>query len=144
MLQRVVSYGALPHVPHRLFMAALWRNRAGHYIFVLLFLSFFFLSFSFPRLISAVADWMSIIYFDTWGGLSENLKCRSEMCRTRLAGNAGHKNCKKIAVWALSHNFVGLYLRNEGTYRRSEKKLVKQQYVMQMFPQYGELRPTNG
>jgi len=36
-------------------MAALW-NRAGHYIFALLFLPSFF-----PRLISAVADWMSAI-----------------------------------------------------------------------------------
>jgi len=45
-----------------LFIAALW-NRAGHYIFILWFLlSFFFLSFFFfPRLISAVADWMSTI-----------------------------------------------------------------------------------
>jgi len=38
-------------------MAALW-NRAGHYIFALWFLSFF-TSFFFPRLISAVAGWMS-------------------------------------------------------------------------------------
>jgi len=40
-------------------MAALW-NRADHYIFALWFLllSVFFL---FPRLISAVADWMSAI-----------------------------------------------------------------------------------
>jgi len=29
-------------------------------------------------------------------------------------------------------------------YSQSEKKLVKQQYVLQMSPQYGELRPTNG
>jgi len=42
-----------------LFMAALW-NRAGHYIFVLWFLLSFSLFF-FPRLISAVADWMSAI-----------------------------------------------------------------------------------
>jgi len=44
-------------------MAALW-NRAGHYIFALWFLSSsssFFLSFFFPRLISAVGDWMSTI-----------------------------------------------------------------------------------
>jgi len=40
-----------------LVMAALW-NRAGHYIFAVV--SFFFLSF-FPRLISAVGDWMSTI-----------------------------------------------------------------------------------
>jgi len=37
-------------------MAALW-NRAGHYIFALWF---FLLSF-FPRLFSAVGDWMSAI-----------------------------------------------------------------------------------
>jgi len=39
-------------------------NRAGHYIFVLWFLLSFFLPsflFFFPRLISAVADWMSTI-----------------------------------------------------------------------------------
>jgi len=36
-------------------MAAL-RSRCGHYIFALWFLSFFL-----PRLISAVADWMSTI-----------------------------------------------------------------------------------
>jgi len=40
-----------------LVMVALW-NRADHYI---LPCGFFFLSFFFPRLISAVADWMSAI-----------------------------------------------------------------------------------
>jgi len=34
------------------------------------------------------------------------------------------KNCEKIAVWAPSHNFVGLYLPNEGTYRQSEKNML--------------------
>jgi len=42
----------------RQFIMDALRSRCGHYIFVL-FLSFF-LSF-FPRLISAVADWMSTI-----------------------------------------------------------------------------------
>jgi len=41
----------------RVAMVALW-NRADHYIFALLFL---LLSSFFPRLISAVADWMSAI-----------------------------------------------------------------------------------
>ena len=50
----------------------------------------------------------------------------------------------KIAIWAPLHNFVGLYLRNWGTYRQSEKKLVKQQYVLHMCQQYGELRSTSG
>ena len=62
------------------------------------------------------------------------------MCCTRLAGNAGRK---KIAIWAPSRNFVRLYLHNYGTYRQSEKKLVKLQYHPHMPLQYGELRPTN-
>ena len=40
----------------QLVMAAVW-NRAGHYIFILCFLSIFF----FPRLILAAVDWMSAI-----------------------------------------------------------------------------------
>jgi len=59
--------------------------------------SFFFsfcLSF-FPRLISAVGDWMSAIYFHTWCDLSANLGCRSEACSTRLAENAGRKKSPK-------------------------------------------------
>jgi len=27
-------------------------------------------------------------------------------------------------IWAQSHNFVGLYFRNEGMYRQSEKNLL--------------------
>ena len=34
------------------------------------------------------------------------------------------KKSPKIAIWAPSHNFVGLYLRNLGTYRQSEKDLL--------------------
>jgi len=36
-----------------------------------------------------------------------------------------------------------LYLRNYCTYRQSEKN-IKQQYLLYMSPQYGELRPTSG
>jgi len=43
-----------------IFMVALW-NRADHYIFALWFLHSIFYLFLFPRLISAVADWISII-----------------------------------------------------------------------------------
>ena len=42
------------------FVMAALRSRCGHYIFALWFLLLLFLSF-FPRLISAVADWMSAI-----------------------------------------------------------------------------------
>jgi len=34
------------------------------------------------------------------------------------------KNHPKCAIWAPSHNFVGLCLRNWSTYRQSEKKLL--------------------
>ena len=34
------------------------------------------------------------------------------------------KKSPKIAIWAPSHNFVGLYLRNQGTCRQSEKNLL--------------------
>jgi len=63
----------------------------------------------------------------TWCGSSVNLECRSEMCCTWLAGNAGSKKSPKIRHWAPSHNFVGLHLDNQGTYRQSQKKTVKHQ-----------------
>jgi len=34
------------------------------------------------------------------------------------------KNRQKLAICAPSYNFVGLYLRNKGMYRQSEKKLL--------------------
>ena len=58
-------------------------------------LSFFFYLFFIPRLISASTDWMSIPYFYTWRGPIANLECRSEMCGTRLAANAGPKKVAK-------------------------------------------------
>ena len=66
------------------------------------------------------------------------------MCCTRLAENTGRKKVAKnrhlgtIAqlCWAISSQ-----LRHISTI---VKKLVKQQYVLQMSPQYGELRPTSG
>jgi len=41
---------------------------------------------------------------------------RSLKCRTQKIA--------KIAIWAPSHNFVRLYLRNEGKYRQLEKKYL--------------------
>ena len=68
--------------------------------------------------------------------------CMSETCCTRLAEITVRKNRQKFAIWALSHNFVESYLRNEGKYQQSEK-LVKQQYLLRMYSQYGELWPTS-
>jgi len=76
-------------------MAALC-NRAGHYIFALWFL---LLSF-FPRLISAVADWMSTILSTHGVALVRILRCRSETWCTQLAKSTGRK---KFAIWAPLH-----------------------------------------
>jgi len=57
------------------------------------------------------------------------------MCGTWLAENTGRKRSPKSAIWAPSHDFVGLYLCNEGTYRQSAKN-VKRQYLLHMSPQY--------
>jgi len=85
---------------------------------------FFFLSSFFPRLISAVAHWMSIPYFHTWCGISANLECRSEMWCMRLTQNTGRKNRQKFAIWAPSHSFVGLYLRNNACLDNRKKNLL--------------------
>jgi len=65
------------------------------------------------------------------------------MCCTRLSENTGRKKSPKIRHLRTIAQFVGLYFRNEGMYRQSEK-LVKQQYLLHMSPQNGELRPTSG
>ena len=52
---------------------------------------FLLLSSSFPRLFSAVGNWMSTILPHNDVGLSANSTCRSEMCCTRLAENTGRK-----------------------------------------------------
>jgi len=59
----------------------------------ILYFSLWFLSSSifFPRLISAVRDWMSTI-LPHMVCLSANLECMSEMCGSRLADNTGCKN----------------------------------------------------
>jgi len=64
----------------------------------------------------------------------------SEMCCTRLAGYTGRKKSpSRYHRTTLSgHIFATIAM-----YQQSEK-LVKQQYISHMSPQYGELRPTSG
>ena len=82
-------------------------------------------------------------YFHTWCGLSANLECRSEVCCTRIARNTGRKNDAKSPS---AHHRTTLSGYTFGTKARidNRKKLIKQQYLLYMFPQYGELRPTSG
>ena len=83
-------------------------------------------------------------YFYTWRGLSANLECRSETCCTRLAANTGRKKVAKnrhLRTIVQLCRVISSQLRHTSTIG---KKLVKQQYVLHVSPQYGELRPTNG
>jgi len=92
---------------------ALW-NRAGHYIFALwLILSFFFLSFFYFSSANLSRRRLDVYHTCTHGvalvriydaGL-KRAACGSLNYRTQ-------KNRQKIAIWAPSHNFVELYLRN--------------------------------
>ena len=67
------------------------------------------------------------------------------MCCTQLAENTGRKKWPKIRhlgnITQLCRA-VSLQLRHVSTIGR--KKSVKQQYLLHMFSQYGQLRPTNG
>jgi len=51
------------------------------------------------------------------------------------------KNRQKITIWAPSHNFVGYIFAIKALIDNRKKKLVKQQYLLHTFPQYGELGP---
>jgi len=99
---------------------------------------FFFISSSFFLAYFRRSQVECLPYFHTWCGLSANLECMSEMCCTRLAENTGRKKRQKFAICAPSHNFATAAFIN------NHKKIVKQQYLLRMSSQCGELRPTNG
>jgi len=105
---------------------------------------FFIILLFFPRLISAVGDWMSTIHIPyTWCGLSANLECMSETCRARLAENTVRKKLplsRHLGTIPQLCQAISSQLRHVSTIG---KKLVKQQYL-HIYPQYGELRPTSG
>jgi len=85
-------------------MAAL-RSRCEHYIFVLfLFSSSFFLAW-YQR-----SETGCLPYFCTWCGPSANLECMSEMCCTRLAGNAGPKKVAKNSPSGHHHTILSGYI----------------------------------
>jgi len=75
---------------------------------------------------------------------SANLECRSETCCARLSANTGHKKVainRHLRSIAQLCRIISSQLRHILTIG---KKLVKQQYLLHMSPQYGELRPTSG
>jgi len=89
-------------------MAAL-RSRCGHYIFALWFLSIFFF-YSSSNLSGCRLD---VYHTSTHGVALVRIKNAGLKCAAR--GSLEIQDAKmmqKIAIYAPSHNFVGLYLRN--------------------------------
>ena len=114
--------------------------RADHYIFILWFLLSIFLSSFFPRLISAVADWMSTILphivwpwcefrMHVWNVLHA-ARCKYRKQKNRHFGTIA-QFCPAVSSQLMHVSTVG-------------KKFVKQQYLLHMSSKYGEPWPTNG
>jgi len=90
-------------------MVALW-NRADHYIFALWLLLSFFFFISSPNLIRRRLD---VCHTSTHGVTLVRFSdagLKPAACGSLQTQDA--KKSPKIAIWAPSHNFVGLYLRN--------------------------------
>ena len=136
-------------------MVALW-NRADHFIFILWFLSSSFcLSFSSANLSGRRLD---VCHTSTHGValvrtniventiFGANLECRSETCCTPHAARWNcrtQKSSKRRHLRIMGTNLSG-YIVAIKALSTTGKKLVKQQYLLQMSPQYGELGPTSG
>jgi len=120
------SRWALAHI--LVIMVALW-NRADHYIFAMWFVSSFFF---FPRLISAVGDWMStILPHIVW--LSANLGCRSETCCT------GRKKIAKNSPSGHHRTNLSGYIFATKAHIDNRKK-----YLLNSMSQYLEFWPKSG
>ena len=99
-----------------------------------------------PHLISAVADWLSTVLLQmVWLVLvriyNAGLKCAArdslEIQDAKMTQNI------TICTASHSHKLSGCIFATK-TDIDNQKKCVKQQHLLHMFPQYGELRPSNG
>jgi len=54
------------------------------------------------------------------------------------------KKSPKIAIWAPFPTLSGYIFATKACIDNRKKKLFKQQYLLYMSPQYGDLRPTIG
>jgi len=90
---------------------------------------FFFLSFFLAYYQRSQIGCLGLPYFYIWCRNSANLECRSEMCRRRLAGNAGPKKSPKIrhlGTVAQIYRATSSQSRHVSTIG---KRLLKQQYL---------------
>jgi len=117
-------------------------SRAGHSMFIRWFLLSLFFFFSLAY--SHQSQTGCLPYFHTWCGLSANLETMSEMCCTRLAENAGCRNIAKESPSGHHRTTLSGNIFATKACIDNLKKLVKQQYLLHMSSQYGELRPISG
>ena len=90
-------------------MVATW-NRADHYIFMLRFVLCSFFFFSSPNLSRRRLD---VCHTSTHGvALVRIYDAGLKPAARGWLKTQDAKKSPKIAIWAPSHNFVGLYLRN--------------------------------
>jgi len=133
------------HMFHRRRRCNRRHHRYGRPMGCCSFSFFLLLLFSSPNLSRRRSD---VCYTSTkCCDLSANLRCRSETCCTRATRLAENTGCKKVAKNRHLGTIAQL-CRAISSQRRHVstigKKLVKQQNVLHMSPQYGELRPTSG
>jgi len=123
-----------------IFMTAL-RSRCGHYIFALWLLSSFF--FFIHRLVSAVAEWMCTILLHM---VSPQCEFRMHVWNVLHAARWKYRTQKWRKKSPSAHHRTNSsgYIFASKACIDNRKKIVKQQYLLHMSPQYGELRPTNG
>jgi len=120
---------------------SLWPPYGTRQAIIVSSCGFFLLSFS-RRLILAVIDWMSTILWhmvwpycefrmQVWNVLrSARWKCRTQKIAKK--SSSGHHRTRRAMSLQLRHVLtIG-------------KKLVKQQYLLQMSSQYGKLQPISG
>jgi len=115
-------------------MAAL-HSRCEHYIFVLFLLSSFFFLFSSPNLIGRRLD---VYHTSTHGVALVQMSNAGLKCAARGSLEMQDpKNGQKFAIWAPSHNVVGLYFATKVRID-NRKKVFTQQCLLHMSSQYGE------
>jgi len=104
--------------------------------------AFFFLSFIFfssPNLSGRILD----VYYTSTLGVAL-VQIRMQVWNMLFAARWKYRMQKSRQKLPPGHHCRTLSGYIFATYRQSEKKLVKQQYLLHISPQYGELRPTSG
>jgi len=124
-------------------MAAL-RDRCWHYIFALWFLSvFFFYLFSSPNIGRRRLE-LDVYHTSTHYVALVRISNACSKCDARCSLKIQDgKIAKNRHLDTIVRTLSGYVFATKACIDK-RKKLVKQQYVFHMFPQYGELRPTNG